>query len=79
MIFIIYRSLNYFLNFLKGRNWAHMQLNKFRLNWFKFILEYKISDCLLFRKELQFLITFNQVYIIKLKKRNTTLFNKKLR
>jgi hypothetical protein len=24
MIFIIYRSLNYFLNFLKGRNWAHM-------------------------------------------------------
>ena len=24
MIFIIYCSLNYFLNFLKGRNWAHM-------------------------------------------------------
>jgi hypothetical protein len=26
MIFIIYRSLNYFLNFLKGINWAHMIL-----------------------------------------------------
>ena len=24
MIFIINRSLNYFLNFKKGRNWAHM-------------------------------------------------------
>jgi hypothetical protein len=25
MIFIIYRSLNNFLNFLKGINWAHMK------------------------------------------------------
>jgi hypothetical protein len=40
MIFIIYRSLNYFLNFLKGRNWAHMNTEIY-LNLFNFLPAYK--------------------------------------